>query len=171
MTYTNTLILWYRGLTVRPLYVTNPWKPSSPWQCLGTAEFTARRIDFGYLLRRSVVKQHKDLVINGSHLWGGTTAMALEAQPAHNPRSALAGCGVWAASAAKQPSWIRGMRVSGGRWDFYQPFLSGASWDSAQPHTPQMWTLKEFTAGNEAQQISQCLKPHTSDPSHLGGVF
>lgn len=77
MMYTNTLILQYRGLTIRPLYVTNPLKPSPPWQCLVTAEFTAGWINFGYLLRCFVVKQHKDLVI---------TALTFEEAHGNGPR-------------------------------------------------------------------------------------
>lgn len=147
---------------IRPLYATNSLKPSAPWQCLVTAEFTARRINFGYLSRPFVVKQHKDLAITAlaceRHM-----AMALEDQPPSQPL--LSPSRRSCAELGQHPEGLpapEACRRQGAGGDFYHPFLSQDSWDSAQPYTHQIWNLKEFTARNDAQHTSQCLNPQLS---------
>lgn len=103
-----------------------------------TAEFIARRINFGYLPRRFVVKQHEDLVI---------TALTFEGARGDGPRGPappqplLSPTRLFCAELRQQPEGLpapEACRCQGAGGDFYHPFLSEDSCDSAQPHTHQI---------------------------------
>lgn len=132
--------------------------------CSAYSRCTARRIHCGLHVRRVVMEQHKDLVMKGSHGRGGAMATAWRAAPLHS-RGCFAAPGCHHQSKPQPSACSRGSRL--GAAGFISPLCSVKLAEPLPEPTPhQIGNLRELTAKNDIQHISQCQNSQTSDSSH-----